>query len=319
MKTRKKGFTLIELLVVISIIALLVSILLPALSSAREQARITVCAAHIRGLGNGVLLYASDNKDSLPNLALAKTNTITTKGSPIVYWMDSESVSNWYSYYELPNWAAEAQANGLGRLYLNGSLEPGSNVAFCPSFHVYIEGVGRGFDAWNAKGNTQHWNYAGVNSNNAAMNGNSSGPLRMTPEDESKIGWINTRLTYGFRPLFYRGYKNLSKLKSWSYLSDIWSSTNVNNVNIKDVAHVSKSLSEAKMNAWYGDGHVERRTFDREKYFANDGGDGAGGYMNRLPPLTWRVLFDDGLYDGWDYLNKTKGFTPTMYDFTHVQ
>ena len=56
-----KGFTLIELLVVISIIALLMAILMPALRRARNQARGTVCMAHLRSYGHGFYLYAEDN------------------------------------------------------------------------------------------------------------------------------------------------------------------------------------------------------------------------------------------------------------------
>jgi prepilin-type N-terminal cleavage/methylation domain-containing protein len=321
MKTRRNGFTLIELLVVISIIALLVSILLPALSSAKEQAKMTVCGVHISGLGKGVILYAADNKDHLPGEALRYGGP--PLGQPVVDWMDNESNSDYYAYYELPNWNPNAGPNGIGRLFLNGTLDPGSNLVFCPSYHVYIEGVGKGFDAWNAKGNVKHWNYAGINSDNAAMNGNSPGPLRMTAADEAKIGWINTRLTYGFRPLFHRGIKNTSKLKSWAYLSDRWMAhtTMASGYRsyIGDIAHVSKGETEAKMHAWYGDGHVERRTFAREKYFASYGNDGRDGYTNLSPPLTWRVLFDDGLYDGYDFYNKGTGFTPVMYDFTHAQ
>ena len=55
------GFTLIELLVVISIIALLVSILMPALSKAREQAKQAVCLFNLRSLGMGWGMYATDN------------------------------------------------------------------------------------------------------------------------------------------------------------------------------------------------------------------------------------------------------------------
>lgn len=62
----RRGFTLVELLVVIGIIAVLVGILLPTLSRAREQANTVACAAQLRGLVQGVLVYASENKGSLP-------------------------------------------------------------------------------------------------------------------------------------------------------------------------------------------------------------------------------------------------------------
>ncbi|MBN2063814.1 MAG: type II secretion system protein [Sedimentisphaerales bacterium] len=63
----KTGFTLIELLVVMTIIALLVSILLPALGRARKQARLVVCTVNLKEVGHGLLMYSMDNNDLFPS------------------------------------------------------------------------------------------------------------------------------------------------------------------------------------------------------------------------------------------------------------
>lgn len=66
---RSKAFTLIELLVVVAIIALLISILLPSLSRARELSKRTVCMANERGIGQAFYIYAQDPPSVFPALA----------------------------------------------------------------------------------------------------------------------------------------------------------------------------------------------------------------------------------------------------------
>jgi prepilin-type N-terminal cleavage/methylation domain-containing protein len=65
-RQHRKGFTLVELLVVIGIIAVLVSILIPAISRAREAAVITNCLSNLREMGNSFQMYANENRDRVP-------------------------------------------------------------------------------------------------------------------------------------------------------------------------------------------------------------------------------------------------------------
>jgi prepilin-type N-terminal cleavage/methylation domain-containing protein/prepilin-type processing-associated H-X9-DG protein len=61
-----RGFTLVELLVVVSIVALLIAMLLPALSKARQAAVTIRCAVNLRQIGTGFVMYASDSSGFLP-------------------------------------------------------------------------------------------------------------------------------------------------------------------------------------------------------------------------------------------------------------
>jgi len=65
-RRRQAAFTLVELLVVIGIIAVLMGILMPALQTARLQARSVQCKSNLRSIGQAIQMYALANKDSLP-------------------------------------------------------------------------------------------------------------------------------------------------------------------------------------------------------------------------------------------------------------
>ena len=73
----QKSFTLIELLVVVAIIAVLVAMLLPALQSAREQAKQVTCSSNLRQVGLGLRMYMEDWKEMFP---------LTGWGGPGWWW-----------------------------------------------------------------------------------------------------------------------------------------------------------------------------------------------------------------------------------------
>ena len=123
---RRQGFTLIELLVVIAIIALLVSILVPSLSQAKELAKAALCKSNLRGIGTALALYGQENDGWWPN-------------------------SVWKKYMEDSDWTGgSVQGFGVLGAYVGDEAFLGWGesppIYRCPSW-----------DAWIGYGFNTHW------------------------------------------------------------------------------------------------------------------------------------------------------------------
>ncbi len=121
MRTAARAFTLVELLVVIGIIALLIALLLPALSRAREQAKAVKCLSNLHQLGLAAFGYVANNRGSLP-LAI---------GNGSIYWdYDETNPANL-----LPGILWEGHTNAA--------------VQQCPSYDGTAEGVHDPYTGYN--------------------------------------------------------------------------------------------------------------------------------------------------------------------------
>ncbi|MCK4343190.1 MAG: prepilin-type N-terminal cleavage/methylation domain-containing protein [Phycisphaerae bacterium] len=125
---RARGFTLIELLVVVTIIALLISILLPTLGRVRDTSKLAVCGSNLRQIGFGIQTYANSNADYIPRgpePAYPPEVGPDLTGNLIAtnqMWIGAEP---WYPPRN------QRHFHGLGQLLVTACPNP--KVFFCPS------------------------------------------------------------------------------------------------------------------------------------------------------------------------------------------
>lgn len=84
--SRNAGFTLIELLVVVAIIVVLISILLPAVGAAREQAKEVACLSNLRQIGIGMRVYTDENNGYMPTFFVEGSTAASTSDSTAYGW-----------------------------------------------------------------------------------------------------------------------------------------------------------------------------------------------------------------------------------------
>ena len=163
------GFTLIELLVVISIIAILISILLPALAKARELANRAVCMANIRGIIQSMVTYAQSNNGTFPvvqgNSAGALFGNWPGEPGPTIAptpQTAAAAVQAWYSPADMVDWLTMSQPlAGLWIMVLQGYTTPASFI--CPS-DPFAQGPSLEEVPYNGNGAQYYMNF-GVTTN----------------------------------------------------------------------------------------------------------------------------------------------------------
>ena len=259
--TRPAAFTLIELLVVIGVIAIVMSILIPALHKARETAKRTICAVHERDIGVGITMYAQQYKDLLPPPLFRKHPGFPWR-SCVAYTIDTSA----------PYGSHITGVYNLGYLYKTNLVQD-PKVFYCPSQSVnvnYYNGLNYAYDGYRDEAHPWPWN--------------------AQPWHDG-----NTRISYDYYPQS-KSSKSAAPYDAYpaitAKLSDVDDTRAMLTDKLFDLEYlVHRSSSGARpngINVLYGDTHVE---------FATNGGAfdpaiwGTGTDRPNENPISFRQIF----------------------------
>ena len=134
MQIDRRAFTLIELLVVIAIIAVLAAILIPAIGAVRKSAQDTTSVARMRGLGEVIFLYSTDNKGRFPGNGTSATQRWFHQVAPYFGFVPDDSVDGVPLYQD---------AYSLNDFFtcpaLHGQTIPGTSATYLARYGLNYE------------------------------------------------------------------------------------------------------------------------------------------------------------------------------------